>query len=75
MKDDDDEAGGRRKKNTHSTIRNSNHGNVAVKVKPFRSEASKIALRWKIAMSSKGAPYKIVYHRYAIFPFINYVIW
>ena len=39
MTDDDDEAGGRRKKNTDSTIRHSNHGNVAVKVKPFPSEA------------------------------------
>ena len=25
-------------------------------------------------MSSKGAPYKIDYHRYVIFPFINYII-
>ena len=25
-------------------------------------------------MSSKGAAYKKVYHRYVIFPFINYVI-
>ena len=74
MTDDDDEAGGRREKNTHSTIRHSNHGNVAVKVKPFPSEASKIAPRGKIDMSSKVAPYKIVYHRYVIFLFINYVI-
>ena len=34
MTDDNDEAGGRREKNTHSTIRHSNHGNAAVKVKP-----------------------------------------
>ena len=59
-------------KNTHRTIRHL--GNVAVKVKPFPSEASRMAPRWKIAMSSKGAPYKIVYHRNVIFQFMNYVI-
>ena len=42
MTDDNDEPGGRKKKNTHRTIRNPNHGNVAVKVEPFPSEASKI---------------------------------
>ena len=26
-------------------------------------------------MSIKGAPYKNVYHRCVIFPFMNYVIW
>ena len=34
-----------------------------------------MATRSKIAMSSKGGPYKIVFHRYGIYPFINYVIW
>ena len=35
-----------------------------------------IGPRSKIAMSSKGkgAPFKIVFHRYVICPFINYVI-
>ena len=33
------------KKDNHSTIRHSNHGNVAMKVKPFPSEAYKIAPR------------------------------
>ena len=42
MTDDDDEAGVE-EKNTHNTIRHPNHGNVAVKVKPFLSEASNIA--------------------------------
>ena len=55
----DDEAGGRREKNTQCTIRHYNHGNIAVKDKPFPSEASKIAPRRKIAVSRKGAPYKI----------------
>ena len=45
-------------------MRHSNHENVSVKVKPFPSEASKIALRLKIAMDSKGAPNKIIYHGY-----------
>ena len=45
MTDDNDEARGRRKKTIDSTIRHSNHGNVSVKVKPFPSEASKIAHR------------------------------
>ena len=71
MTDDDDEAGGRREKNTQCTIRHYNHGNIAVKDKPFPSEASKIAPRRKIAVSSKGVPYKIVYHRYVIFPFMS----
>ena len=39
MTDDDDKAGGRREKNTYRTIRHSNHGNIAVKVKSFPSEA------------------------------------
>ena len=73
MTDDDDEAGGRREKNTYITIRHSNHDNLAVKVKPFPSEAYKIAPRLKIAMISKGAPFKIVFHRYVIRLFINYV--
>ena len=38
MTDDNNEAGGRREKNSHSTI----HGNVAVKFKPFPSEAQKL---------------------------------
>ena len=59
----------------HSTTRHSNHGNLAMTVKPFPSEASKIAPRSKIAMSSKGAPYKIVFHWCVIRPLINYVIW
>ena len=44
MTDDNNEARGRRK-NTHSTIRHSNHGYIAVKIKPFPSQASKIAPR------------------------------
>ena len=60
---------GWKRKNTNSTITHSNHGYVAVKVKPFPLQASKIAPRWKIAMSRKGASYKIVYHWYVIFPF------
>ena len=63
------------RKYTHSTTRHSNQCNLPVKVKPFPSEASKMAPRSKIAMSSKGTPYKIVFHRYVICPFINYVIW
>ena len=40
------------------------------------SESQTIPLRGvkKNAMSSKGALYKIVYHGYVIFLFINYVI-
>ena len=45
MTDDDDEAGSRKEEDNHSIIRHSNHGNVAMKVKPFPSEASKIAPR------------------------------
>ena len=74
MTDDDDEAGGRREKK-HSTLRHTNHDNLGVKVQPFPSEAYKIAPRSKIAMTGKGATYKIVFHRYVIRPFINYVIW
>ena len=36
---DNDETGGKREKNTYSTIRHSNHDNLAVKVKPFPSGA------------------------------------
>ena len=64
MTDDDDDAVGRY----------SNHGNLAVKVKPFPSEAQKLAPRSKITMSSKGAPYKIDFYRYVICPSINYII-
>ena len=46
-----------------------------MKVKPFPSDAPIIALRSEVAMSSKGAPYKIVFHWCIILPFINYVIW
>ena len=68
MTDDNDKAGGRREKRLTALKRQSNHGNLAVKVKPFPSEAYKIASRSKIAMSmsSKGATYKIVFHRYVI---------
>ena len=47
MTDDDDVAGGRREKafSILITIRHSNQGNVAVKVKPCPSQASKIAPR------------------------------
>ena len=75
MTDDDDEASVEGEQMTHSTIRHSNHGNWAVKVKPFPSEPSKIARRSKIAMSSKGVHYKIDFHCYIICPFKNYVIW
>ena len=52
MTDDDDEAGGKREKALTRFIKHSNHGNVAVKVKPFPSKASKMAPRRKIAMNS-----------------------
>ena len=44
MTDDDDEAGGRREK-TLTELKDTNHVNVAVKVKEFPSEALKIAPR------------------------------
>ena len=55
----------------------SNHGNLAVKVKPFPSdsEAAKMAPKSKLAISRKGAPYKIVFQGYIFRSFINYVIW
>ena len=50
------------------------YAKLPLKVKLFTSETSKRAPRSKIAIDSKVAPYKIVFHGYVICAFINYVI-